>query len=449
VEALRRLRSLVTVVEAIAAILGCAISYGLGSVVAAGAAACWLCAELAIAYMSYHPDDLCQPVRMLKRHALYILLLCAAGIAVDDRSAAVDVVALLAPLALVATAVTWSAGRPTVRGFLGLVRLPRVLVVADRWTAEEAVADLVRSGSSSVLGVCLVGGSERVAAVGGVPVLGGIEDVRGLVASLNVHQVAVRLESPLDGEWLQELQWSLEESGARLTLVTGLRNIGTKRIRLSRVGNSIVLGVSQARPTGLVRRVKAVVEAGLAVVALVVALPLLMACAVAVKLDSPGPAFFRQRRVRDGGRTFWMLKLRTMSVDAEARRAELDSMNEVGGALFKMRTDPRVTRVGRVLRKFSLDELPQLVNVVRGEMSLVGPRPALPSEVATYDRRARRRLDVKPGLTGLWQVSGRSRLSWDESISLDIDYVDNWSAGRDVRIALSTLRAVASKDGAY
>ena len=271
----------------------------------------------------------------------------------------------------------------------------------------------------------------------------------GLVEELGIHEVSVRLEAPLDSEWSRELGWALEALGVRLSLVTKLRGTAAGRVRVSRVGSSVVLGVSQARPSGLVRQVKAVVEAVVALVMMVVALPVLVVCVVAVRLDSSGPAFFRQTRVRDGGRTFTMVKLRTMGVDAEARRGELEGLNEVGGGLFKMEVDPRVTRVGRVLRKLSLDELPQLWNVVRGEMSLVGPRPALPSEVASYDVRARRRLGVKPGLTGLWQVSGRSRLSWEESVALDIDYVDNWSAGRDVRIAVQTVRAVVAKDGAY
>jgi exopolysaccharide biosynthesis polyprenyl glycosylphosphotransferase len=266
---------------------------------------------------------------------------------------------------------------------------------------------------------------------------------------LRVSEVVVGAAAPVEGEWLRELAWSLERLGARLSVVTPVRSTAPGRVRVSRVGDSIVVGVAQARPTGVARQLKAAVEAVVASVMLVVALPLLVACAVAVRLDSPGPAFFRQERVRDGGRTFAMLKLRTMAVDAESRRGDLEPLNEVGGGLFKMRSDPRVTRVGRVLRKLSLDELPQLVNVVRGQMSLVGPRPALPSEVAAYDRRALRRLEVKPGLTGLWQVSGRSRLSWDESVALDLDYVDNWSPRRDVKIALDTIRAVTGRDGAF
>jgi lipopolysaccharide/colanic/teichoic acid biosynthesis glycosyltransferase len=168
-----------------------------------------------------------------------------------------------------------------------------------------------------------------------------------------------------------------------------------------------------------------------------------------VRATSPGPTIFKQTRVREQGRAFTMYKLRTMSEDAEDRLAELIDQNEVGGGLFKMKSDPRITPVGAWLRRLSIDELPQLWNVVIGDMSLIGPRPALPSEVASYDQMARRRLAVKPGLTGLWQVSGRSNLSWDETVRIDSDYVDNWRPGRDISIALRTVKAVLSKDGAH
>jgi lipopolysaccharide/colanic/teichoic acid biosynthesis glycosyltransferase len=178
--------------------------------------------------------------------------------------------------------------------------------------------------------------------------------------------------------------------------------------------------------------------------------PVLVAIAVAVKLDSAGPILFRQVRVGQGGREFTMLKFRTMVADAEARRADLLAHNQnADGLLFKIADDPRITRVGRLLRRFSLDELPQLFNVLGGRMSLVGPRPPLPAEVALYDDSVRRRLLVKPGLTGLWQVSGRSDLTWDESVRLDLRYVENWSLLLDVMILWKTGFAVVRARGAY
>jgi lipopolysaccharide/colanic/teichoic acid biosynthesis glycosyltransferase len=180
----------------------------------------------------------------------------------------------------------------------------------------------------------------------------------------------------------------------------------------------------------------------------VLALPVLLAIAVAVKLDG-GPVFYKQTRVGRHGDEFKMIKFRSMVVDADAKRTVLEAVNEGAGPLFKMKRDPRVTRVGGVLRRYSLDELPQLLNVLNGTMSLIGPRPALPKEVAAYPARARRRLVVRPGMTGLWQVSGRSDLSWDESISLDLRYVDEWTPKMELKIIAGTAGAVIGAKGAY
>ena len=167
-------------------------------------------------------------------------------------------------------------------------------------------------------------------------------------------------------------------------------------------------------------------------------------------MTSRGPAFFKQERVGTEGERFTMYKLRSMYVDAEQRLADLRALNQHGdGVLFKMKDDPRVTPVGKHLRRFSLDELPQLINVVKGDMSLVGPRPPLQSEVKQYQNDVRRRLLVKPGLTGLWQVSGRSDLSWDESVRLDLHYVENWSLALDLHILWRTMFVVLGRHGAY
>lgn len=186
---------------------------------------------------------------------------------------------------------------------------------------------------------------------------------------------------------------------------------------------------------------------GAAVLLLLVA-PVLLAAAVAVKLDTPGPLLFRQRRTGWRGKEFHVLKLRTMYVGSERMRAAMEVRNEADGHLFKIREDPRVTAVGRWLRRYSLDELPQLVNVLRGQMSLVGPRP-LPVEDSAFTGRARRRLLVRPGITGLWQVSGRSDLAWEDALRLDLEYVDTWSIRLDLAILWRTLPAVLRGDGAY
>ena len=175
----------------------------------------------------------------------------------------------------------------------------------------------------------------------------------------------------------------------------------------------------------------------------------LIAIALAIKLDSPGPVFFRQERVGRDGRRFAMLKFRSMRLDAERYLAALREQNEATGPLFKMRNDPRVTRVGRVLRRLSLDELPQLFNVLRGEMSLVGPRPPLAAEVAEYEDWHMGRLQAVPGMTGLWQVSGRSEIAFHDMVRLDLHYIHNWSLVLDLEILLRTIPAVLSSRGAY
>ena len=194
---------------------------------------------------------------------------------------------------------------------------------------------------------------------------------------------------------------------------------------------------------------RAVFDRAVALVALLLLAPVFLAAALAIKLSSPGPVLFRQTRVGQHGREFRMLKFRTMVVDAEQWRAELGDMNEGAGVLFKIRRDPRVTPVGRVLRRLSIDELPQLFHVFSGRMALVGPRPPLPDEVAKYDREVARRLDVPPGLTGLWQVSGRSDLSWEDSVRLDLYYIDHWSPALDLSILARTASAVLLGRGAY
>ncbi|ESU46381.1 undecaprenyl-phosphate galactose phosphotransferase [Streptomyces sp. HCCB10043] len=195
--------------------------------------------------------------------------------------------------------------------------------------------------------------------------------------------------------------------------------------------------------------VKNVLDRAGALFGLLALAPLLLAVALSVRLSSRGPVFHRQVRQGQHNRPFTMWKFRTMVADAEQLKAQLAVVNEVDGPLFKMRSDPRVTPVGRMLRRTSIDELPQLLNVLLGHMSLVGPRPPLPEEASRYDEREHRRLAVKPGLTGLWQVSGRSDLSWQETVSLDLWYVDNWSVAADMGLLARTVRAVTDGRGAY
>jgi exopolysaccharide biosynthesis polyprenyl glycosylphosphotransferase len=248
---------------------------------------------------------------------------------------------------------------------------------------------------------------------------------------------------------LKRLGWDLEGAGVDLVVAPALTDVAGPRVHVRPVSGLQLLYVEQPEFTGPTRVMKEAFDRAFAAVALLVASPLLVLIAAAVKLTSSGPVIFRQVRVgRDGG-MFTVYKFRTMVVDAEHRLADLWHRNEGDGVLFKLREDPRVTRVGRVLRRFSFDELPQLVNVLVGNMSLVGPRPALPSETEQYGRATSRRLLVKPGITGLWQVSGRSDLSWEDSVRLDLYYVENWSFLGDIQILWKTLSAVVRGNGAY
>jgi exopolysaccharide biosynthesis polyprenyl glycosylphosphotransferase len=210
-----------------------------------------------------------------------------------------------------------------------------------------------------------------------------------------------------------------------------------------------LLHVEEPELAGSRRVMKMLFDRAVALSVVLVFSPLLIGLALAVRFTSRGPAIFKQVRVGRGGQTFRMYKFRSMYVDAEARLAGLQGSNEGQGVLFKMRDDPRVTRAGKFLRKWSLDELPQLFNVLKGDMSLVGPRPPLPKEVAEYERDVHRRLMVKPGLTGLWQISGRSDLAWEESVRLDLRYVENWTLAMDFVILWRTVFAVLRREGAY
>jgi lipopolysaccharide/colanic/teichoic acid biosynthesis glycosyltransferase len=209
------------------------------------------------------------------------------------------------------------------------------------------------------------------------------------------------------------------------------------------------LPVAPPRPVLTSTTVKRIFDLLMASLALLVALPLLVALLVAVVLESPGNPIFVQERLGLDGTRFRMLKLRTMVPDAERRRGEIEHLNEALPPLFKVRHDPRVTRVGRILRATSLDELPQLINVLRGEMSIVGPRPRLPREFCLDDPKVARRLSVKPGLAGLWQISGRATLNYDEALALDLQYVDTWSFWLDLRLIARTFLVVLSLKGAY
>nr|WP_167218926.1 sugar transferase [Kribbella shirazensis] len=274
-------------------------------------------------------------------------------------------------------------------------------------------------------------------------------DILAGVDQYDVDVVAVAADPELAGHSLRKLSWALEQRGVELIVSPGIVEVAGPRISIRPVAGLSLLHLERPSVSGGPHVLKSIFDRVVGCLLLLAVAPLLLITAILVKLTSRGPVLFRQTRVGRGGKQFQMLKFRTMVVDAEARKAELHALNQGNEILFKLRDDPRVTRIGRYLRRFSIDELPQLVNVLRGDMSLVGPRPPLPAEVARYAIDDARRMLVKPGLTGLWQVSGRSDLTWEESMRLDLRYADNWSIALDLLILWKTARAVLGSDGAY
>ena len=322
------------------------------------------------------------------------------------------------------------------------------LVVGEADAVRRVVSDLAGAPyhGYQVTGVCLPD-ADQSRTVDDVPVFGAVADIPQVVADRAIDVVVVA-GSHLSGEALRRLSWALDRVGAQLMVVPDLVEVTGPRLTVRPAAGLSLLEVEVGATRGRLAA-KAVLDRVIGVFALLVALPVIVVAALAVRSTSSGPAFYRQTRIGVDGEAFTLWKLRSMFQDAEARRAALAPDGGAATVLFKMRKDPRITPVGRFLRRYSLDELPQLLNVVKGDMSLVGPRPPLAEEVAVYADSVHRRLRVKPGLTGLWQVSGRSDLSWEESVRLDLRYVDNWSVAMDLMILWKTGRAVVLGTGAY
>ncbi len=328
----------------------------------------------------------------------------------------------------------------------------RVLVLGHAHTVAETTRQLHRRyhHGLQVIGACvpadqLADASRTV----DVPVFGALGAAANSAAAAGADTVMVLSCPELDGPMLRRLAWELERDDIDLIVSSSLVDTAGDRITVRPVDGLPMMHIEHPRLSGGRRLIKSVFDVSLAALLLVLLSPVFLAIAAWIRLDTGGPVFFRQVRVGRGGETFRMYKFRTMHADAEWRLQAMQAQNDFSGVLFKMRQDPRVTRCGRVLRRHSLDELPQLINVLLGEMSLVGPRPPLPSEVAQYPHDMRRRLVVKPGMTGLWQVSGRSDLSWEDSIRLDLRYVENWSLTVDLVILMRTAMVVMRGAGAY
>jgi exopolysaccharide biosynthesis polyprenyl glycosylphosphotransferase len=319
---------------------------------------------------------------------------------------------------------------------------------------EPAVADLVQElrreqyHGLAVVGAC-VARPDECSEVAGVPVYGGLDEVSAAVRAFDADTVAVLACPEMDGFKLRSLAWELEKTGTDLCVAPALLDVAGPRTTIRPTAGLTLLHVDHPQLSGLRLVVKDLFDRCVAAAALIVLFPLMSLLGAAIWLQDRGPALFTQIRVGKDGRVFRIYKFRTMVVDAEQRKKELLASNDTDGVLFKLRKDPRVTAVGTHLRRWSIDELPQLINVILGDMSLVGPRPALPDEAEKYAEHVHRRLVVKPGITGLWQVNGRSDLSWDESVRLDLRYVENWSFALDLQILWKTVSVLLRKSGAY
>ncbi|MBF4583686.1 sugar transferase [Curtobacterium sp. VKM Ac-2865] len=384
-------------------------------------------------------------------------LVTGALVAVTAYAASIDIargyVAIAFPVGLLLLVV----GRKVVR-----TRLARRRAAGDRLMDVLLVGDLEdvryvgrRIASSpgagyrvrAVVTDCEPSGSEVALGSATAPVVGRVADVLDLAQDAGVTAVVVAGAITGGHERLRRLGWQLEERGVELVVSSPIADVAAGRVHERPVDGLPLMHVETpvyTRRFG--KRVLDVVGAGTGLLLLA---PVFAVIALVIRLDDGGPVFFRQTRVGRGATEFSILKFRTMCVDAEARMAALHEENEGAGPLFKMKDDPRVTRVGAFLRRTSLDELPQLWNVLVGTMSLVGPRPALPREVALYEDFADRRLLVTPGITGLWQVSGRSDLDWADGVRLDLHYVENWSFVHDLVILARTIPSVLRSRGAY
>jgi exopolysaccharide biosynthesis polyprenyl glycosylphosphotransferase len=357
-------------------------------------------------------------------------------------------VVLAIPLATLLTLLTRYGLRRSLHRMRAQGRcMRRVLAVGHRTTVAELVRRfrLERYHGMEVVGACLP--HDGMGDVEGVPVLGDFSDVPLVVGQIAADTVAVLACPEMDGVALRRLAWRLEKTGTDLVVAPALMEVAGPRISIRPAAGLSLLHVDHPEISGLRRLVKSLFDRIGAGLLLLVLVPLFVGVTAAIRTSSPGPAFFRQTRVGRDGAEFTIYKFRTMGADAERQKIDLSS--DERGVLFKIRNDPRVTPLGAWLRRRSLDELPQLINVMFGHMSLVGPRPPLPEEVARYGDDVRRRLLVKPGMTGLWQVSGRSDLSWEESVRLDLRYVESWSLTLDLQILWKTWSAVARGAGAY
>lgn len=330
--------------------------------------------------------------------------------------------------------------------------LSPLIVAGSRTGVHDLISELQANPQAGylVVGACIPNSDRELGTlIEGVPILGDVLDVPAAARQTGARSVAVGGCDSLTSTVVRNLGWELETTGTEMIVVPGLIDVAGPRVLVSPAEGLSLVHIDAPTFSGGKYLAKSVIDWLLALVAVaVLAVPLLLV-AMAVKVTSPGPVLYHQERIGRDGHPFQMLKFRSMRVGADAELHALADQNEAGGPLFKMREDPRVTHIGRYMRRYSVDELPQFFNVLRGDMALVGPRPQLPGEVAQYDGHAARRLLVKPGITGLWQVSGRSDLEWRVGLRKDVFYTENWTVFSDFVILAKTAKAIVAHKGAY
>ncbi|CAL9659464.1 hypothetical protein SUDANB145_06920 [Streptomyces sp. enrichment culture] len=454
----RKYRTVLLIADALAAVVAALSVHGAYGrwAVALVLPPAWI--AIMLAHRSYDRGALglgTEEYRRVLRGAVALPALSAAVYWLFARDADLlhDMIMSAVPVAVLGTAARYALRRRLHRRWARDRGRRQALLVGPARDILELVTVLRRGGVQElrVAGVCL-SDPENATEIRrtGLPVLGGVDDMNDAVGALGIGTVVVLPTPGLHASVLRRMSWTAAARGVDFLLAPMISDISAARLAVRPMGGVPLVRIQAPNLSRAARLPKELLDRSLAaVLLLLLALPMLVV-ALVVRLDSPGPAFFRQQRVGRYGDHFTMLKFRTMRPDSEALRAELRHLNQNSdGLLFKVKQDPRVTRVGSFLRRSSLDELPQLLNVLRGHMSLVGPRPSLPEEVEEYSPDIKRRLLVKPGLTGLWQVSGRSDLPWEEAVRLDLGYVDNWSMSLDLSILLRTGSAVVRGTGAY
>jgi exopolysaccharide biosynthesis polyprenyl glycosylphosphotransferase len=389
--------------------------------------------------------------RAVVRAAAGLVVVGAFPAGLLSQEALLKLVVIATPMALALSLTTRYAARKVLHGRQAHGRnLRHVVVVGSHASAQQLRWRLDQEPycGMKVIGVCLPQGSAIDMSTLGVPVLGDLQDVAAVVRRIHCDAIAVTTDGATRDSYLRALSWALEGTGVEMLVDPGLVEVAGPRMHIRPLMGVPLLHIEEPHFTGWRRFIKRTFDLLLTMVGLVLIAPLMLVIALVIKLQDGGPVIFRQRRIGRGGETFTMLKFRSMVIDAESRKADLMAVNEGKGGLFKLSHDPRITPVGKFLRDFSLDELPQLFNVLRGSMSLVGPRPHLAAELKQMPAEAKRRTLVTPGLTGLWQVSGRSDLEGDEAVRLDLRYVENWSMTMDVLILWKTVSAVLRRAGA-